>query len=102
MWHTTKASVCDPPWRVVEMIMGYQGQYQLVSTAGTCGTRSTTGRQARHGVVRGQRQGCPATHLTPGMVMDVSAMLVARMALRCPGGGGSNACGQIAAQLSSP
>lgn len=29
-------------------------------------------------------------HLTPEMVMDVSAMLVARMAFRVPGGAGSN------------
>jgi hypothetical protein len=30
------------------------------------------------------------TYLTPGMVMDVSAMLVARIALRMPAGAGSN------------
>ncbi len=35
-------------------------------------------------------------HLTPLMVMEVSAMLVARMTLRKPSGGASNTCRQAA------
>mmetsp|Transcript_35449 Transcript_35449/g.89727 ORF Transcript_35449/g.89727 Transcript_35449/m.89727 type:complete len:343 (+) Transcript_35449:349-1377(+) len=69
------------------------------------GTTCSESAPSRAEYARALTKPVSTTNLTPGMVMDVSAMLVASTALRTPGGAGSNTriccSGGMAAKMGS-